>query len=75
MEKLYSIMRDLLELEYNQKSLLYLLKTLETTYSEQQEETRLIANSTKYYLESLQSELKIIISRLDNYILEETKKR
>lgn len=32
MQELYSIMRDLLEVEYNQKSLLYILKRLEASY-------------------------------------------
>ena len=45
MKELYSIMRDLLEVEYNQKSLLYILKLLENDCSgDQKEEMRLIVN-------------------------------
>ena len=32
MEELYAIMRELLEVEYNQKSLLYIMEMLETAY-------------------------------------------
>lgn len=75
MKELYSIMRDFLEVEYNQKSLLSILTVLETAYNnEEQEETKLISNSTKYYLESLQKELHDAINRLDTYIAKEPKK-
>lgn len=75
MEELYSIMRDFLEVEYNQESLAHLLKTAETAYSdEKQEEAKLLANSTKYYLRALQKELQTAINRLDSYIVEEVKK-
>lgn len=36
MEELYEIMRDLLELEYDQQSLLHILNMLEHTYSKTQ---------------------------------------
>ncbi|CAK7050257.1 MAG: hypothetical protein ENTB_02412 [Enterocloster aldenensis] len=76
MEELYSIMRDFLEVEYNQESLLCVLKALEAAYSkEEQAEAKLIANSTKYYLQALQGELKAAISRLDVYMAEGTKKQ
>lgn len=76
MEELYSIMRDFLEVEYNQESLACLLKTAEAAYSgEMQEDAKLIANSTKFYLKALQGELKAAISRLDCYIAEEAKKQ
>ena len=39
-------MRDLLEVEYNQKSLLYILKELEASYGNEQEE-KWITNSIK----------------------------
>lgn len=46
MEELYSIMRDFLEVEYNQESLSHLLKKAETAYSdEKQEEAKFLANS------------------------------
>lgn len=74
MKELYSIMRDFLEVEYNQKSLLSILKVLETAYNnEEQEEAKLISNSTKYYLESLQKELHAAINRLDTYIAKKQK--
>lgn len=76
MEELYSIMRDFLEMEYNQESLLCLLRAAEAAYSgEKQEEAKLIANSAKYYLKALQEELKAAINRLDSYIAENTKKQ
>lgn len=75
MEELYSIMRDFLEVEYNQESLSHLLKKAETAYSdEKQEEAKFLANSTKYYLRALQKELQTAINRLDSYIAEEVKK-
>ena len=76
MDELYSIMRDLLEVEYNQKALLYVLRTIETAYSsEREEDAKSIANSTKYYLKALQGELKAAINRMDSYIAENTKKQ
>ena len=75
MEELYSIMRDFLEVEYNQESLLCLLEAAETAYiGEKQVETKLIANSTMYYLKALQEELKVAINRMDSYIAENAKK-
>lgn len=62
-------MRDLLEVEYNQKSLLYILKELEASYGNEQGE-KWITNSIKYYLETLQKELRGAISRLDAYVVE-----
>lgn len=76
MEELYSIMRDFLEVEYNQEFLLCLLKAVEAVYKdEKQAEAKLIANSTKYYLKALQEELKAAINRLDLYIAENAKKQ
>lgn len=72
MEELYLIMRRLLEVEYNQESLLCLLNAAETAYSG---EKQLIAHSTEYYLKALQEELKAVISRLDSYIAENAKKQ
>ncbi len=76
MQELNSIMRDLLEVEYNQESLLFLLGAAEAVCSEkEQKEAKFIANSTKYYLSSLQRELKMAINKLDSYIAENVKKR
>lgn len=76
MEELYSIMRDFLEVEYNQESLLCILKAVEAAYtSEKEVEVKLITNSTKYYLKALQKELKAAISKLDLYIAEKTNKQ
>lgn len=76
MEELYSIMRDFLEVKYNQESLVCLLKAAEAAYSdEKQEEAKLIANSTKFYLQALQEELKAAINRMDSYIAENAKKQ
>lgn len=76
MEELYSIMRDFLEVKYNQESLLYLLKAVEAANTgKEQAEAKLIANSTKYYLQALQEEIKAAINRLDTYIAENAKKQ
>lgn len=76
MEELYSIMRDFLEVEYNQESLLCLLEAVEAAYTgKEQAEAKLIANSTKYYLQALQKELKAVINRLDSYIAENAKRQ
>ena len=74
MEELYSIMRELLEVEYNQKSLLHIVKQLEKKCgTEQKDEMQLIVNGTKYYLEALQMDLKKSINRMDKYIAETAK--
>lgn len=76
MGELYSIMRDFLEVAYNQESLLCLLRAAEAAYTgEKQEESKLIANSAKYYLQALQEELKAAINRMDSYIAENAKKQ
>ena len=76
MEELYSIMRDFLEVEYNQESLLCLLEAAEAAYNDDREGTaKLIANSAKFYLQALQEELKAAINRMDFYIAENAKKR
>lgn len=75
MEKLYSIMRDFLEVEYNQESLICLLKAVEAAYTgEEQIEAKLIANSARYYLTALQEELKAAINKIDSYIAEKDEK-
>ena len=43
--------------------------------SKEQAEAKLIANSTKYYLQALQEEIKAAINRLDTYIAENAKKQ
>ncbi len=76
MEELYSIMRDFLEVEYNQRSLICVLKALEAEYSkEEQADTKLIVNSAKYYLIALQGELKAAVNRMDSYIAENAGKQ
>ena len=76
MKELYSIMRDFLEVEYNQESLLCLLRTVEAAYTgKEQAEAKLIANSAKYYLQALKEEIKAAINRLDSYIVENAKKQ
>ena len=76
MEELYSIMRDFLEVEYNQESLLCLLRAAEAAYTgKEQAEAKLIANRAKYYLQALQEEIKAAINRLDSYIAENAKKQ
>lgn len=69
MKELYAIMRDLLEVEYNQESLLYVLEVLDAAYEEQgQGDIRMIVNHTKGSVKVLQAELKAAINRMDSYI-------
>ena len=76
MEELYSIMRDLLEVEYNQKSLFHIIKLLETNCStEQKEDVQMIVNGVKFYLEALQMDLKKSINRIDKYLAENAKEK
>ena len=76
MEELYSIMRDFLEVEYNQESLVWLLKAAEAAYiGKEQAEAKRIANCTKYYLQALQEEIRVAINRLDSYIAGNAKKQ
>lgn len=71
MDELYAIMRDLLEVEYNQQSLLWILQAVEATESpEMGEDVKYITNSVRYYLEAVQKELREGINRLDDYALE-----
>ena len=76
MEELYSIMRDFLEVEYNQESIVCLLKAAEATYTaENQVETKLLANGVKVYIKGLQKDLKAAIKRMDSYIAENARKQ
>lgn len=76
MEKLYLIMRDFLEVAYNQESLLCLLMAVEAAYTgEEQEESKLFVSSTIYYLKVLQKDLKSDINKMDSYIAENVKNR
>ena len=76
MEELYSIMRDFLEVEYNQESIVCLLKAAEATYTaENHVETKLLANGVKVYIKGLQKDLKASINRMDSYIAENARKQ
>ena len=76
MEELYLIMRDFLEVEYNQESFVCLLKAAEATYTaENQVETKLLANGVKVYIKGLQKDLKAAINRMDSYIAENARKQ
>lgn len=71
MNELYAIMRELLEVEYNQKALLYIMEMVEKAYGEErQEETGLAVSGVRYYLAVLQRDLGITINRLDAYMAE-----
>ena len=75
MEELYSIMRELLEVEYNQESLRYIIKMLEAAYGqEDQGKENLIVSGVGYYLAVLHRDLGTAINRLDSYIAETAKK-
>lgn len=76
MKELYSIMRELLEVEYNQQSLLYIIERLEAAYDiEERATSDLVVNGIRYYLTILQEELGIAIRRLDDYIAERAKQQ
>lgn len=76
MQELYSIMRELLEVEYNQRSLRCIMEMLETAcgQEEDQGEENLIVSGIGYYLAILHRDLETVISRLDNYIAQTAKK-
>jgi len=76
MQELYSIMRELLEVEYNQKSLRYIMRMLEAAYGQEEgwEKSSLIVNGVSYYLATLHRDLETAIGRLDSYIAETAKK-
>ncbi len=76
MEELYAIMRELLEVEYNQKSLLYIMEMLETAYGGEEQETEgLAVSGIRYYLGILHRDLGAVINRLDVYVAEQAKKQ
>ena len=75
MQELYSIMRELLEVEYNQESLRYIIKMLEAAYGqEDQGKENLIVSGVGYYLAVLHRDLGTAINRLDSYIAKTAKK-
>lgn len=75
MQELYSIMRELLEVEYNQESLRYIIKMLEAAYGqEDQGKENLIVSGVGYYLAVLHRDLGTAINRPDSYIAETAKK-
>lgn len=76
MEELYLIMRNFLEVQYHQKSILCVLDTLEKAYSEEEQpEMKMTINVLKTYIESLQEETKIAINRFDSYMSEKARKK
>lgn len=76
MEELYSIMRELLETEYNLESLACLLNAAEASFSdEKKEDARMVSNAVKYYLGALQKELKAAIGGMDTYIVQNASKQ
>ena len=57
MEELYSIMRNFLEVQYHQNSILCVLDTLEDAYSEEEQaEMKMTIHVLKTYIKSLQEE-------------------
>lgn len=71
MEELYSIMRDFLEVQYHQNSILCVLNTLENAYSEgEQAELKMTIHVLETYMEFIQKETKTAINRFDTYIAE-----
>lgn len=72
MEKMYEFMDQYLELERQVASFLYVISTLEQSYSEEmQKEEKYLANTVEWMLLQLQRELKKMIQEMDLYIVEE----
>lgn len=77
MQELYTIMRELLEVEYHQKSLRHITKMLEAACGQEggeNEEYSLVVDGINYYLAVLHHDLRDVIGRLDSYIAENAKK-
>ncbi|MDE6567372.1 MAG: hypothetical protein K2K70_06540 [Lachnospiraceae bacterium] len=71
MEELYLIMRDFLEVQYHQNSILCVLDTLEDAYSEEEQaKIKMTIHVLKTYMEFMYEETKMAISRFDAYIAE-----
>lgn len=71
MEELYLIMRDFLEVQYHQNSILCVLDTLEDAYSEEEQaKIKMTIHVLKTYMEFMHEETKMAISRFDAYIAE-----
>lgn len=71
MKELYLIMRELLELEYQIRSLGYILELAEKGLDDEKKGEAMLADSTRYYLNALQTELGNVINRLDTYMVRE----
>lgn len=70
MNELYLIMEDLLDVEYQQKSLLSILNALESVYNEEDAaQTRYLISSVKCQLEAILLHTRVSINKLDNYTL------
>ena len=75
-EELYSIMRDLLQVEHDQESLICILRLAESAYvDEEQADAKLIVNGARFYLEASQEKLKMIINSMDLYIVGKVDKK
>lgn len=70
MEKLYEIMEEFLDVEYNQKSLLFTVQVLEAAfYLDEESETRFVVNAIKCYLEAIEKQMRAAINKLDDYTI------
>lgn len=77
MQELYAIMRKLLEVEYNQRSLRYMMEMLKVAYGQEEDlgKESLIVSGIGYYLAILHRDLETAINRLDSYIAETAKNK
>lgn len=76
MEDLYLILRNFLEVQYHQKSILCILDILENAYSEEdQPEIKMTIHVLKIYMEFLQEETKMAVKRFDSYLTGEQKEK
>lgn len=70
MRELYTILDEFLNVEYKQRALLNMIKSVEKQYEESDnEEIRLLISLIKWQIESQQKELLTAISKLDVYAL------
>ena len=69
MKQLYSIMEHLLELDYKQETSLLVLRTLETSLSEEAAAgSKMCVSHAKWQLEAQNRDLKEQIKQLDTYL-------
>ncbi len=76
MKELYEIMKNLLDIEYKQKSLICLIQRLDAAYeSEEQRELKMLLLNMSILMRSVKDDMRITIEELDNYIINNKNKQ